>query len=134
MLERLNEYMEEADRMSQAGETILKLNIGNPAPFGFRAPQPVVEAMARQLTETEGYSDSKGLLAAREAIVEYESSSTDVRQLGVSVDDAEQVFDAPADPIVKKIPLDNAAAGSVISIYSKDKGINIFSITWTPAD
>ena len=39
--------MEEADRMSQAGETILKLNIGNPAPFGFRAPQPVVEAMAR---------------------------------------------------------------------------------------
>lgn len=66
--------------------------------------------------------------------VEYESSSTDVRQLGVSVDDAEQVFDAPADPIVKGIPLDNAAAGSVISIYSKDKGINIFSITWTPAD
>ena len=52
----------------------MKLNIGNPAPFGFRAPQPVVEAMARQLTDTEGYSDSKGLLAAREAIVGYESS------------------------------------------------------------
>ena len=66
--------MEEADRMSQASETILKLNIGNPAPFGFRAPQPVVEAMARQLTDTEGYSDSKGLLAALEAIVGYESS------------------------------------------------------------
>ena len=66
--------------------------------------------------------------------VEYESSSTDVRQLGVSVDDAEQVFDAPADPIVKEIPLNNATAGSVISIYSKSNGINIFSITWTPAD
>lgn len=76
--------MEEADRMSQAGETILKLNIGNPAPFGFRAPQPVVEAMARQLTETEGYSDSKGLLAAREAIVEYESSKGIT---GLTVDD-----------------------------------------------
>lgn len=76
--------MEEADRMSQAGETILKLNIGNPAPFGFRAPQPVVEAMARQLTETEGYSDSKGLLAAREAIVEYESSKGIA---GLTVDD-----------------------------------------------
>lgn len=76
--------MEEADRMSQAGETILKLNIGNPAPFGFRAPQPVVEAMARQLTETEGYSDSKGLLAAREAIVKYESSKGIT---GLTVDD-----------------------------------------------
>ena len=76
--------MEEADRMSQAGETILKLNIGNPAPFGFRAPQPVVEAMARQLTETEGYSDSKGLLAAREAIVKYEISKGIT---GLTVDD-----------------------------------------------
>ncbi|MBE5884533.1 MAG: aminotransferase class I/II-fold pyridoxal phosphate-dependent enzyme [Lachnospiraceae bacterium] len=63
--------MDEADRMNAAGIEILKLNIGNPAPFGFRAPEAVIEAMKEQLTNTEGYSDSKGLPAAREAILEY---------------------------------------------------------------
>ena len=60
--------MDEANRMAAAGEKILKLNIGNPAPFGFRAPDEVIEAMQSNLTSTEGYSDSKGLLAARQAI------------------------------------------------------------------
>lgn len=63
--------MDEANRMIAAGEEILKLNIGNPAPFGFRAPDSVVEAMKNLLTDTEGYSDSRGLPAAREAILEY---------------------------------------------------------------
>ena len=66
--------MEEANRMAEMGEEILKLNIGNPAPFGFRAPQPVLDAISGQLTETEGYSDSKGLPAARHAILHYEAS------------------------------------------------------------
>ncbi len=66
--------MDEADRMIAAGETILKLNIGNPAPFGFRAPDELVDIMSHNLTATEGYSDSKGIMAAREAIVEYDKS------------------------------------------------------------
>lgn len=63
--------MDEANRMIANGEKILKLNIGNPAPFGFRAPDKVIEAMSGNLTATEGYSDSKGLLTARQAIADY---------------------------------------------------------------
>ena len=64
--------MDEAARMSAAGEKILKLNIGNPAPFGFEAPQELLDVMSNNLPKTEGYSDSKGLLSAREAILEYD--------------------------------------------------------------
>lgn len=63
--------MDEANRMSAAGEEIVKLNIGNPAPFGFQAPDAVIQAMNENLISTEGYSDSKGLLIAREAILSY---------------------------------------------------------------
>lgn len=63
--------MDEANRMIAQGEDILKLNIGNPATFGFRAPEELIHQMERSLTSTEGYSDSKGLLPAREAIVSY---------------------------------------------------------------
>ncbi|MCD8078443.1 MAG: aminotransferase class I/II-fold pyridoxal phosphate-dependent enzyme [Lachnospiraceae bacterium] len=63
--------MDEANRMIARGEEILKLNIGNPAPFGFRTPQAVLDAMAAHLEETEGYSDSKGLPEARRAIQAY---------------------------------------------------------------
>lgn len=63
--------MDEAERMIADGIDIFKLNIGNPAPFGFRAPDAVIEAMKNNLTETEGYSDSKGLLEARRAILSY---------------------------------------------------------------
>ena len=66
--------MDEANRMSAAGEKILKLNIGNPAPFGFRAPDEIINAMSANLEKTEGYSDSKGLVSAREAIVEYDKT------------------------------------------------------------
>ncbi|MGN0297578.1 MAG: aminotransferase class I/II-fold pyridoxal phosphate-dependent enzyme [Lachnospiraceae bacterium] len=63
--------MDEANRMIRAGESILKLNIGNPAPFGFQAPDELIKTLTSNLTSTEGYSDSKGLLPAREAIVKY---------------------------------------------------------------
>lgn len=63
--------MDEANRMIAQGENILKLNIGNPATFGFRAPENLIRKMEESLTSTEGYSDSKGLLPAREAIVSY---------------------------------------------------------------
>lgn len=63
--------VDEAARMEESGIPILKLNIGNPAPFGFRAPEAVIETMAKNLRNTEGYSDSKGLLSARRAIQAY---------------------------------------------------------------
>lgn len=63
--------MDEANRMIANGEKIVKLNIGNPAPFGFEAPQAVLNQMSENLPLTEGYSDSKGLLSARQSIVEY---------------------------------------------------------------
>ncbi|MDD6785089.1 MAG: aminotransferase class I/II-fold pyridoxal phosphate-dependent enzyme [Eggerthellales bacterium] len=63
--------VEEAARMEAAGASILKLNIGNPAPFGFRTPDEVVFDMSRQLKDCEGYSDAKGLYSARKAIMQY---------------------------------------------------------------
>ena len=63
--------VEEADRMIASGQTVLKLNIGNPAPFGFNAPEEVIFDMARNLRESQGYSDSKGIWAARKAIMQY---------------------------------------------------------------
>lgn len=63
--------MDEATRLEAQGEKILKLNIGNPAYFGFEAPQNILDIMQNSLSSTEGYSDSKGLLAARQAIVRY---------------------------------------------------------------
>jgi len=63
--------VDEASRMEAEGKSILKLNIGNPAPFGFRTPDEVIYDMSRQLTQCEGYSDSKGLFSARKAIMQY---------------------------------------------------------------
>lgn len=63
--------VEEAARMEESGTHVLKLNIGNPAPFGFRTPDEVIYDMQRQLTECEGYSAAKGLFSARKAIMQY---------------------------------------------------------------
>ena len=63
--------VEEAARMESEGTQVLRLNIGNPAPFGFQAPDEVIYDMRHQLTECEGYSDSKGLFSARKAIMQY---------------------------------------------------------------
>ena len=61
--------MDEAARMEALGMDILKLNIGNPYPFGFYAPDEIVVDMIYNLRKTEGYSDSKGLFSARKAIM-----------------------------------------------------------------
>ena len=63
--------VDEATRLESQGMRILKLNIGNPAPFGFRTPDEVVQDMRHQLPDCEGYSDSKGLFSARKAIMQY---------------------------------------------------------------
>ena len=63
--------VDEAARMEAEGTNVLKLNIGNPAPFGFKAPDEVIYDMRHQLTDCEGYSNSKGLFSARKAIMQY---------------------------------------------------------------
>ncbi len=63
--------VEEATRMENTGTNVLKLNIGNPAPFGFRTPDEIIYDMRQQLTECEGYSTAKGSFSARKAIMQY---------------------------------------------------------------
>lgn len=63
--------VEEAVRMEESGTQVLKLNIGNPAPFEFRTPDEVIYDMRQQITECEGYSPAKGLFSARKAIMQY---------------------------------------------------------------
>ena len=62
--------VEEATRMENTGTNVLKLNIGNPAPFGFRTPDEIIYDMRQQLTECEGYSTAKGSFSARKAIMQ----------------------------------------------------------------
>ncbi len=63
--------VDEANRMEEDGMEILKLNIGNPAPFGFSAPQEVILDMLSNVRSSQGYSDSKGIFSARKAIMQY---------------------------------------------------------------
>ena len=63
--------MDEATRMEQEGMQVLKLNIGNPAPFRLYAPDEIIVDMIYNLRDTQGYSDSKGLFSARKAIMQY---------------------------------------------------------------
>lgn len=63
--------VEEADRMQEEGISILKLNTGNPATFGFEAPNEVIRDLIMNVRNSEGYSDSKGIFSARKAIEQY---------------------------------------------------------------
>ena len=64
----------EAHRLEAEGHKILKLNIGNPAPFGFEAPEAIVADMVHNLPEAQGYSDSQGIYSARTAVAQYYQS------------------------------------------------------------
>jgi len=63
--------LKEAQRLEEEGHKILKLNIGNPAPFGFEAPEEILVDVIRNLPTAQGYCDSKGLYPARKAIMQY---------------------------------------------------------------
>jgi len=78
--------LEEANRLEQTGHRILKLNIGNPAPFGFDAPDDIVAAIVRNLPNASGYSDSKGLFSARTAVAQYYTA------LGVDDVDVDSIY------------------------------------------
>ena len=60
-----------ADKMIKQGQKILKLNVGNPAPFDFDAPEEIIDDIKLNIRNSEGYSDSKGIFSARKAIMQY---------------------------------------------------------------
>ena len=65
------QVLQEARRMEEDGHKILKLNIGNPAPFGFEAPEEIVVDMIHNVRESQGYSDAKGVFPGRKAVMQY---------------------------------------------------------------
>jgi alanine-synthesizing transaminase len=73
-----------AKQMEEEGHRIIKLNIGNPAAFGFEAPEEIVVDVIHNLRDASGYSDSKGLFAARKAIMHY---CQEKKIAGVTIDD-----------------------------------------------
>lgn len=73
-----------AAAMEDEGQRILKLNIGNPAPFGFDAPEEILVDVIHHIPDSEGYSESKGLYSARKAVMQY---AQQLRIPGVEVND-----------------------------------------------
>lgn len=63
--------LDAAQKLEADGHSILKLNIGNPTPFGLHAPEEIIQDVIRNLPEAQGYCDSKGLFAARKAVMQY---------------------------------------------------------------
>lgn len=80
------EVMREAKRLEEEGHRILKLNIGNPAPFGFQVPEEIQTDVIRNLASAEGYCESKGLFAARKAVMHYS------QDLGIANVDIEDIY------------------------------------------
>ncbi|MBC6461985.1 pyridoxal phosphate-dependent aminotransferase [Actinomadura sp. HBU206391] len=78
--------LKRARQLEMEGHRILKLHIGNPAPFGFEAPEEILQDVIRNLPDAHGYSDSKGILAARRAVVQH------YEQVGVADLDVEDVY------------------------------------------
>jgi alanine-synthesizing transaminase len=76
--------MERAKQMEEDGQRIIKLNIGNLAPFGFEAPDEIQQDVILNLPSSSGYSDSKGMFAARKAIMHYCQAK---KIMGVELDD-----------------------------------------------
>jgi len=74
---------EEAQRLEEEGHRILKLNIGNPAPFGFEAPDEIVRDVIHNLPQAQGYCESKGLFSARKAVFHHYQQIIN----GIDVDD-----------------------------------------------
>ncbi|MGW8376588.1 pyridoxal phosphate-dependent aminotransferase [Streptomyces sp. ODS28] len=62
--------IEQANALEEAGHSVLRLNTGNPALFGFQAPEEIVQDMIRMLPQAHGYTDSRGILSARRAVVQ----------------------------------------------------------------
>ena len=78
--------LQEAKRLEDEGRRITKLNIGNPAPFGFEAPEEILVDVVRNLANAQGYSDSQGLLSARTAVMHH------YQQHGIQTVDVDDIW------------------------------------------
>ena len=78
--------MKTAEKMESEGQEIIKLNIGNPAPWGFLAPEEILNDVIRNIPNSQGYSDSKGIYSARKAVMQYYQS------IGVNGVDVDQIY------------------------------------------
>ncbi|MEZ5597790.1 MAG: hypothetical protein R3E84_15630 [Pseudomonadales bacterium] len=78
--------LKEAQRMEEEGHRIIKLNIGNPAPFGFEAPEEILRDVIHNLPTAQGYCDLKGLYSARKAVMQY------CQQIGIRGVDIEDIY------------------------------------------
>lgn len=76
----------EARRLEEDGHKIIKLNIGNPSPFGFDAPEEIVQDMIHNVPVSQGYSDSRGLFSGRKAVMQY------CQQKGIANVDIDDVY------------------------------------------
>ena len=78
--------LEEAHRLEEEGHRVMKLNIGNPAPFGFDAPEEILVDVIHNLPDSQGYCDAKGIFPARKAVMQY------AQQLGIGGVEIDDVF------------------------------------------
>lgn len=78
--------LREAHRLEEEGHRVIKLNIGNPAPWGFEAPEEILRDVIHNIPASQGYSDSKGIYSARKAVMQY------TQQIGISGVDVEDVY------------------------------------------
>lgn len=78
--------LKQARRLEEEGHRVLKLNIGNPAPFGFEAPDEILVDVIRNLPTAQGYCDSKGLFSARKAVMQH------YQAMGLRATDVEDIY------------------------------------------
>ncbi len=78
--------LREAHRLEEEGHKVLKLNIGNPAPWGFEAPEEILRDVIHNIPASQGYSDSKGIYSARKAVMQY------TQQIGIAGVDIEDIY------------------------------------------
>jgi len=78
--------MKEATRLEEEGHRVLKLNIGNPAPWGFEAPEEILRDVIHNLPMSQGYCESKGLYSARKAVMQY------CQQLNIAGVEVEDIY------------------------------------------
>ncbi|WP_030205265.1 pyridoxal phosphate-dependent aminotransferase [Streptomyces bikiniensis] len=78
--------IEHANALEEAGHSVLRLNTGNPALFGFEAPEEIVQDMIRMLPKAHGYTDSRGILSARRAVAQR------YQEMGLPEVDVDDVF------------------------------------------
>ena len=110
--------LQRAKELEAQGHSILKLNIGNPAPFGFEAPDELIRDIIRNLSGSHGYGDSKGLPSARRAVAQPSFVNWRPRATASALAGTSLVMEEPA-PMYAPSPIESGAT-SVELLPTKD--------------